>query len=501
MGGSDRIKELKERERTMQRYFDMAEKAAVSLDPDLLDNILKESRKTCGTAPDIEYSRLGGDRYGFFYSLFDSYYSMVCSAAGDRNIIKDLSRRFRKSSSVLLRYGILPDMKMMTSWNAICTGKLSNPFLLKAYNANQSEAHLPNRANITDIFNMQYPQYMPYLEYSPEQRLMFDEFIHFTALLEKDHRSENRFGEILSLYNFERIKSDAKAICGAVDESEIEEKADIDEMNINLARMFDFYMKSAHAAMTEEDGILHHFNGDREKMKEFMAHNKTGSVTAVPLDVPETRAENEAAYAQKIFSRDLMCPSLATVISPRAAKAAVRIGAALFSPSVLAKANIDENATGILARGFSFDKMVGMTEEYYRFKKSLFVPGERPLRLKELSELAEMPLPEYLGTLRGYPEVCIKDPHGRKIEYKHYDLERGLGSPPSPWSDKQNSFAWLQLFAGFAYPEQGKPIGNWSAEEIKKAFGIPDISDNYREAAIASVKEEFELPEDYDFER
>ena len=501
MSRSDRIKELKEREGTMRRYFDMAEKAAVSLDPDLLDRILEEARKNCGTAPDIEYSRLGSDRYGFFYSLLDSYYSMVHNAAGDKNIIRDLTYRFRKSSSVLLKHGILPDMKTMTSWNAICTGKLNNPFLLKTYNANQSEAHLPDSANITDIFNMQYPQYMPYLEYSPEQRLMFDEFVHFTAVLEKHHSGKDRFSKILSLYGFEHIKSDARAICETSDESEIEKRADIDEMNINLARNFDFLMKLAHAAIMEEDGILRHFDGNRENMKKFMAQNKTGSVTAVPLDVPDTRAENEAAYARSIFSKDLMCPSFARTISPRAAKAAVRIGAALFSPSVLAKANIDENVTGILARSFSFDEMVGMTEEYYRFKKSLFVPGERPLRLKELSELAEMPLPRYLGTLRGYPEVCIKDPHGRKIEYKHYDLERGLGSPPSPWSDKQNSFEWLQLFAGFAYPVQGKALGDWSAEEIKKVFKIPDISDDYGEAAIAAVKEEFELPKDCEFER
>lgn len=495
---------LRQQEYKKREYYDRIKQSLLAVDPEFLSQILKEGKGTCSPVPDIEYSRLGNDQYSFFYNLLHAFYEHVCSAYGDKELINSLVSRFRKCSLLLLEYGILPDMKTMTAWDAITTGTLRNPFLLKAYNANQSEAAKNDKENdsdnITDISNMQYPQYMPYLEYTPEQRLLFDEFVFFTGILERDQRKDGHIKNMLTAYNFDEIKEQARELCGKADESEIIEKAELDEMNIRLAFMFDFLLKSAHAIMKEKHSIEYEFDHDKDRQDNFIANNRINNITTHILRESDT--EYDAASAHNIFDVADMTPSLAKKISPQTAQAAVRIGAALFSPAVMAKANIQMEDEGILTNGLRFDELLEMTEEYYRFKKSLFVQNIKPMQLKDLSEIAEIPMPRYLGMLRSTLGQYVKDPFGIDIKYENVDAGKNSpGAFPSPWSDKHGIghnaefFYWLKIFAGFANPEQNNLL--YDFDEVKKIFGLPDTSDNYRAEAIASVKEEFNVPDNY----
>ena len=428
---NDVYKETIRREEDKRLWFAKIRDALSELDGAAAETAAKGALEHHGSLPDIEYSMLGGSEYGFFYTLVEAFYTKLQEAEGSKNEVALLVKKFRACCHILYSNDVLPDVKALSSWTALSTGTMKSPFMFDVLNTGQHYVHMEEglspSADNNNLANCPYPLYMPYLEYTPEQRVLFDEFVHYMSYVQDMEKKGRDTGRIMERYMYSEIRAEAAAACSMADEGTVLERAELDEMNVRLARFFDYYsscfryMHSERQIM-EEDPSYARFITKSEKNSGTVA---VPDFTTDPSDLSGFDLRRKAPahiYAARIRK------GLRNV-SREEALAYLRTGFALFSPICIP-------ALGALG----LEEKLRLVDEYYSFKRSLFHIGEKSVRLKSVSELAGIRLPSYA-------KLTLEDIDG----YAFYDgnsdresiNENTAGQDEKNTEEKGGRFRWL----------------------------------------------------------
>lgn len=453
--------EILKTEKDKRCYFCKIRDTASAIDNTAMDRVINETVAKYGSLPDIEYSMLGNGEYGFFYTLVEAFFTAINNAKGDKDIVEDLTLRFRKCYNALYIHNIVPDVKALSSWTALSTGTLKSPYMYKVYNNNQQLALAENSPNIpeciTDLKNTPYPLHMPYLEYTPEQRVLFDEFVHYMSYVQEMRDGGRKIGDALKEYKYNEIKQVAKDMCANVDESLIEEKAELDEINVRLAQRFDYYLKCLHYTISDLE-LQYKYQADEKFMGK---EQRKKGVVAIPSRLYDGKTMN----LDHINIRDAVALSrgLLRILKPIDGLVALRLGFALTSPLLIAK-----------IKNKSLAEKLRYIDEYYAFKKTIFIPNVLPLTLKPDSEIANIPFPTYSALLE--EDDCIS------IVPSPYCVDR-INATDS------GSFRWVSNFTTVALQRYTVEIRKMSQcqsfdclmtiEETKESIGIPMEYESY----------------------
>lgn len=423
--------EIIKRETDKQRCFTAIRDSLASVDDRRTLCAINEALELHRSLPDVEYSMLGGSEYGFFYTLVEAFYTKLQEAEGSKNEVAALVKKFRSCCHMLYSNDVIPDVKALSSWTALSTGTMKNPFMFDVLNANQHYVHLEEgltpSADNNNLANCPYPLYMPYLEYTPEQRVLFDEFVHYMSYVQEMEKHGRDIGRIMETYMYSKIKEEAAAARLNADESIVLERAELDEMNVRLARFFDYY-SSCFRYMHSERQIA---EDDPSYARFIKTEEKNTGVVAVPDSITDHSNLYGFDLRRKVPSHIYAARIRKGLrnVSREEALAYLRTGFALFSPICIP-------ALGALG----LEEKLRLVDEYYSFKRSLFHIGEKSVRLKSVSELAGIRLPSYA-------KLTLEDIDG----YAFYDgnsdresiNENTAGQDEKNTEEKGGRFRWL----------------------------------------------------------
>lgn len=337
---------------------------------------------------DAEYTVLGGKNRTAFYELLYAFKYAVSDAKGDTKRINCLQKAFRRCYELLYKGGLRPDAETLAEWTILGSGRIKHP---KKLHIKDKGAFFNGMINDT---NAPYPFYMPYQEWDPVSRLMFDEFVRYCKF------SYNNFNLIQLKENYhynDRVAEIAENMRNLPDD-DIVLKAELDQLNIKIAQRYDYLVKSLVAI----DPL--NFN------------TKTEFDKAPYFKIP-TKVESDAV---------------------------IRLGMALTSPSCMKKYERLYHRTeyGVFSitddviKKLS-DELIADGEEYYSYKYSLFDRVNGGFKLKSNKIIAQLPFPSYISQLTSKDIVS---------EYDYKTREWFVGTRHHIWADKREpNFSWLPL--------------------------------------------------------